>query len=289
MMELQIDTSDPNYYSYSVSTKGESGEGFFLKINAITDVVARANGLLSGTSELILNSGTLKSYTLFRSVPTILTNEDVASPASGSLPGGTQSGVEVYKFSVTADPAGDVALYKVSFWISTTTATATAWELYEGGSRVAASSTPIVVDDQGSTTRTTILEMLFTSDGTAPDAGEADVTPQVISAGTTKNYTLKATLEGPTAANTNGSFSIQFLGDGTVTDTSNPDSARDLRIGTDGLYENNLIWGDLWRTFDTASGTASNTEQWSNGYLIPSSGSTKLQPTSTAVTFSRAN
>ena len=285
-LTVKVDTSNPDYYNYGTSSKGESGEGFVLSINAIGDIVARANGLLSGASQKVLNSGTLKYYTLFRSVPTVLTNDKLSGGvASGTLGGGTESNKELYKFSVTADAAGNVGLYKVSFLVSTTTATATDFVLYESGSQVAASSTPITIADSANTTRKQIVEFLFTSDGLVPTAGEKSVVPQTISAGSTKTYTLKATLEGPTASGTNGSVSVQFLGDSSVT-ANGIAAASTLRTH---LYDNSFIWGDFWRTFDTASGTASSTEQWANGYLVPTGATTKLQATSTAVTFSRAN
>jgi hypothetical protein len=204
---------------------------------------------------------------------------------------GTTSNKDVYKFSVTADAAGPIALYKVSFLVTTSTATATNWYLFEGGSQVAATTTVATstVDgsgDHGDTSGVAIVNLVFTDDGEAPSAGGADIMPQTISAGTTKTYTLRlGSLEGPSGT-TSGSIQIQFLGDSVAPTATNPNTALALDVPAS-IFENSFIWSDLWRTFDTASGTASNTQQWTNGYKVPTGASSKLQSTSTAVTFSK--
>ena len=83
-----------------------------------------------------------------------------------------------------------------------------------------------------------------------------------------------------------GSASFQFLGDGAVLGT-NPDTIPNVEGLDDAGYETSFVWSDLWRTLNVSSTTASNTEQWMNGYLVPKAGGGTLQPTSTAVSFSK--
>lgn len=288
-LTVKVDTSDADYYNFGVSSKGASGAGFKFTINATGDVVARSNGLLAAGNKT-LNAAALKQYYLYKSVPTVLTNDKLPTTqcgsdcpiVSGALLAGTTSGKELYKFNVRANAAADVALAKVSFLVTTSTATATSFYLYEGGTQKAATTTYLNVS-----AGKFIVEFLFTSDGTAPDAGEVDGKAAIITKNTTRTYTFKADVEGPSGTTT-GSVQVQFLGDGTVASTNpagyGPGAATNLRAQT---YESNFIWGDLWRTFDVSSTTASSTEQWVNGYLVPTGATTVLQATSSAVTFSK--
>jgi len=281
-LTVKVDTSNPDYYNYLANTKGESGEGFRLAINAKGDVVARAASLL-GASNKTLNSATLKDYYLFKSVPTVLTNDLISGGiSSGTLLAGTESGKSLYKFSVTADNAGDIGLGQVSFLVTTSTATATSFVLYEGGRQVAATTTY-----QNVSAGKFIVAFLFTSDYTAPDAGEGDIQPFTIAKGQTSTFTFKADVEGPSGTTT-GSVQVQFLGDGSALGTF---PAGYGVGGTNNItaksYEGNFVWGDYWRTYDSSSTTCEETEQWSNGYLVPTGATTKLQSTSTSVTFSK--
>ena len=281
-LTVKVDTSNPDYYNYPGATKGESGEGFVLSINAVGDVVARSASILAAGNKT-LSSGTLKSYYLFKSVPTVLTNDLISGGiTSGTMLAGTESGKLLYKFSVRADNAGDIGLGQVSFLVTTSTATATNFYLYEGGSQVAATTTY-----QNVSAGKFIVAFLFTSDGTAPDAGEGDIKPETIAKGQTKTYTFKADIEGPSGTTT-GSVQVQFLGDGNILATL--PSGYGVG-GTNNItaksYEGNFVWGDFWRTYDSSSTTNEETEQWSNGYLVPTGATTKLQATSSSVTFSK--
>lgn len=277
-LTVKADTSDVDYYNSGAASKGEAGEGFNLKINAVGDIIARANGLLAAGSKT-LDSATLKNYTLYKSVPTVLTNDVVSGGITGSGTMTSTSNKPLYKFSVTADNAGAVAMYKVSFLVTTSTATATDWSLFDGnGKKVAATSTVRVVTDSDNGD-TQIVELVFTSDGVAPGASNVD--PYSISAGTTQSFTLQVgTL---TYGSGTGSVTVSLLGDG-AHPAAYPVVASTLNAQT---YESNFIWSDLWRTFTTASATVATTEQWTNGYLVATGVTSRLQATSSAVTFSK--
>lgn len=282
-LTVKVDTSDVDYYNYGGSSKGESGEGFTLSINAKGDVHARAAGGILAAGSKTLNSATLKNYTVYKSVPTVLTNDMVSGGiVSGTLLAGSTSNKELYKFSVTADAAGDVALYRVAFMVTTSTATATNWYLYEGGNQVAATTTVQYVDN-GVDKGYVVVDLIFTSDGTAPETNYSDVKAYTVSKGATKTFTLKAgTLTGPSGT-TSGSIQVQMLGD-RAHPTTYPSAALTLFAN---VNDYSFIWGDLWRTYDTASTTNEEAEQWTNGYLVPTGATTRLQATSTAVTFSK--
>lgn len=282
-LTVKVDTSETDYYNYGGSSKGESGEGFTLSINAKGDVHARAAGGLLAAASKTLNAATLKSYTVYKSVPTVLTNDMVSGGiVSGTLLAGSTSNKELYKFSVTADAAGDVALYRVAFMVTTSTATATNWYLYEGGNQVAATTTVQYVDN-GVDKGYVVVDLIFTSDGTAPETDYSDVKAYTVTKGATKTFTLKAgTLTGPSGT-TSGSIQVQMLGD-RAHPASYPVAALTLFAN---VNDYSFVWGDLWRTFDTSSTTNEEAEQWTNGYLVPTGATTKLQATSSAVTFSK--
>lgn len=284
---LKVDTSAVNYFTGS---KGASAQGFQLKINAAADVTAKgAESSASVTPNLV---PTFNSFTLYKSVPTVATNEDLGADkvSSGTLNAGTESSKDLYKFKVTADSAGDVALYSVSYLISTSTATVTGLTIYDGTENVAATTTQRVhITDGASGSDTMMFTFLFTDDGLVPDSGRTNVVPYTVSAGTSKSFTLRGDvtcgLDGVDCSGSSGSgsVSVQLLGDGAVPGT-NPDQAKNLEVLN---YEANFIWGDLWRTLNTSSQTASSAEQWTNGYLVAKAGGGTLQPTSTAVSFTR--
>jgi len=283
---IKVDTASSNYFTGS---KGASGQGFTLQITVANDVTLK--GADSSASITAGSVPTFNSFYLYKSVPTVATNEDLGTDkvAGGSL--ATESSKDLYKFKVSANSAGDVALHKVSYLITTTTATVTGLTIYDGSTNVAATTTgPIITDSDG--TNTTMFQFFFTSDGTAPDSDTADVVPYTVSAGNSKSFTLRGDvicgLDGTdcSGASGSGSISVQMLGDGAALGTL-PNTANNLYGGSTGLYEASLVWSDLWRTLNTSSTTASNTEQWANGYLVAKAGGGTLQPTSTAVTFTR--
>jgi hypothetical protein len=231
--------------------------------------------------------------TVYKSVPTVTTNDQLSngvSGGSGSLTGNL-SVADVYKFQVTADSKGDIGLFRVSFLVTTSSATVTKLYLHDGSSYVAATTTfpQVLTDsDQGDTV---VFTLQFTSDGLAPAGGaNNNKIPYTIDAGVTKTFTLKADItcgtSGKDCSGTsgNGSISFQLLGDGSFPSTY-PDNARTLQAVN---YENDFIWTDfaISGALGTASSTASTAEQWTNGYRVASAAG-KLSPTSTAVTLSK--
>jgi len=284
---IKVDTAPVS--SWGSSGSATSGQGFKLKINSATDVYAKGNS--SGTSLATSAKDitcVMKEFVIYKSVPTVTLNEDLGTEKvanSSSLT--TQSSKALYKFKVAADAAGDIGLYRVSFLVTTSSATVTNLYISDGSSTVAKAdytkspSYVLVTDsDKGNTE---IHHLYFTNDGLVPNAAvdsASNVVPYTVPAGTTKTFTLY----GDVTACSSGSCSIQiqFLGDSSFP-SSYPASAASLN---DENYENSFIWGDYNRTLSSSSGTASTAEQWTNGYRVTSA-SGRLVATSTAVSLSK--
>lgn len=287
-LTIKVDTAAAN--RFLGSTKGAAGQGFSFSIGAVTDVTAQgvsSGATLADASKTV--SATMNQFTLYKSVPTVTVNSDLATAdkvADGTLT--TSSGKDIYKFRIAADSAGDIGLYHVSFLITTSTATTSNYYLYDGGTKVAATTTAskyVTVDSQGGAA---IFNLICTNDGLAPTANNnANVVPLTISAGTSKILTLKADLTcnttGLGCSSTNGSsIQVQFLGDSAFPSTY-PVGATTI---ADDVYDASFIWSDYNITGSSSTITASTSEQWTNGYRVKS-GSSTLGATSTAVSFTK--
>jgi len=281
----KVDTSDVN--GYFAPSKGAAGQGFQLTINAAGDVTAK--GAESSAAITLGSVPTFNSFYLFRSIPTVATNDDLGGDgiSSGTIANGTSSSKDLYRFKVTADSSGDIALHTVSFLVTSSTATVTNMVLFDGTENVAATTTPTAVIDSGIDGSSVLLmKFWFTNDGLVPAL--SNIVPYTVSAGTSKSFTLRGDLNCSSlcsATNGSGTYQTQFLGDGTVAGTL-PNTAIALNAAAQN-YESSFVWSDLWMTLNTSSSTASNTLQWANGYLVPKAGGGTLQPTSSAVSFTK--
>ncbi len=281
-LTIKVDTATSNYESGST---GASGQGLWIKIAAAGDVTAKgANSGTTVSSPSISNASSTAQY-LFRSVPIVGTD----ASAGGTLNAGTVTR-DLYKFTVTASSAGDIALHHVSFLVATNTATVTDLRISDGSQNVGYlpnNAWTIASNVAGSGTQTGYF--YFVNNQTAPTtASSNNVVPYVVPAGTTKTFTLIGSVECASAGlaacsgtNGSGSISVSFLGDTRLPGT--------LPTTASGLSASSFVWSDLWRTNiqGVASTTASGTEQWSNGNLVEVTNGGKLQATSTAVSFSR--
>ncbi|MBU1164162.1 hypothetical protein KKA15_01195 [Patescibacteria group bacterium] len=287
---FKVDTSNVDAKNGS---KGSSGQGFQLKINAVGDV--NAKGAESGTDVTLGQVPTFNSYYVYKSVPTITPEDEQTTGIAGSMPSG-QAVTDLYKLTVRADSAGDIALYKLSFLFATSVSTVSSPYLYDGTETVAATTTWDLYPNSGASDLSGqgIASFLFTDDGTAPDSNRDDVVPYRVAAGTETTFTLRATVDCSSSNDDNkscsagdGSISVSLLGDGAAADVI-PNSAAMLQLddATAGLEastgEADFIWGDLTVTQNLSSTTASRTLQWTNGYLLPKKNGGKLQATSSA-------
>lgn len=284
---IKVDTAAVTRY---VGSKGTPGQGFTFSINAGGDVTAKGAQSGGSASSVSVTGATLNAMTVYVSTPKVTLNDQLGSEGVSSGTLATASSKDVYRFRVAADSAGDVGLYGVSFLVTTSTATATNFFLHDGTKNVASTTTLDRLASDGDINNTQLFGMEFTNNGLAP--ANTNVEPAVVSAGSSKTFTLKVDLTCNITGTTNncggssgsGSVQFQFLGDSSFASTY-PDSARIL---TRNLYENSFVWGDfsIVGPLQTSSSTASTAEQWTNGMRV-SSAAGQLPATSTAVTFSK--
>ena len=215
---------------------GTSGNLF--KVSTTTTASEnKAKGASSGTAVDILGSAaTSTGARYFKSVPVVA---KLAVPST-ILSNGTKT---LYKFSVTADAAGKIDLYKFSFTIATTSANADSFSLVE--------------TTTGNTVFSSVESLAGVVEGVVSNStyGATQIT---LNAGETRTYELKATI---TNAGTAGD---------TVQVTMNGDAAH-ISAATNGLSASNVdgdtnddfIWSDRSNSSHTTS-----TADWYNGYKV---------------------
>ena len=254
---LKVDTAQVDTPSGS---KGAMGQGFQFSINATGDITAK--GASSGNSvSTITGTPTFNAYTLYKTVPTV----DVSNGVTNKL---TSNGTyELYKFTVAADPKGEVALYKVTFGISTTTVTASSFELRDSGYTAGAVATLSTASQNLANPTSGYLEFLFDTDGSGVGAGGEY---RSVPAGSSRTFTLKASVSGFSGSSSNG-VNVALAGDAdfpsTVVECAGTTGASDNACtGVDSDDQDDFIWSDL--NYGNNSTTATNTAQWTNGYRV---------------------
>ena len=297
---VKIDTNAVSRYPQA--STGDPGQGFTLTVNAALDVTAK--GAQSGTtlaaSAITLSGATLNDWAVMHTVPTVTVNGDLGSDklVPGKLTSGSNK--DLYKFRVAADSAGDVYLFQVGFLVSQQRATLTNPKIYvDGSQQIAATTTAAQTMTVTNSRKDDVFLLWFTSDGNAPAAGNLTVSPYRVIAGQSKVFTLKGDVAcwadgGCGGTSGFGVLELSFLGDaafpgGASNATSTyPDSALLLYTGNQD-NKNHLIWSDasIMGAVGVASGTATTSEQWFNGYRVKSgaSATSRLNATSTDVTF----
>jgi len=201
----------------------------------------QARGTQSGTALNIDGSaGTTTGARYFKSLPT-LAKQSVSSTA---LANGSK---ELYRFSVTADSAGSVGLYKFTFNVATSGATITALKLTEVETGKVVDNNQ-VVDSNG--------DVNFVVDSST--YGTAVIT---VGAGQTRSYKLEGTVAG--ASDSGDTVNTKLLGD---------DAYPILASGTmgntttlDAQTEDNFIWSPI---STTTSAAVANLD-WTNGFRVP--------------------
>ena len=227
----------------TIASGAVSGAAINATLDASTATFKAINGAGSSTTALnsavdIASNGT---FYVRRSIPTFaMLSTGVTVPSTGN---------PIYKFSVTADPAGAIEWTKLVFNIATTSATVTNVYLTDD-----ASGTSLLdnTTTSASTTQTTVTVDL-TKNATAASY-------QQIAAGATKTYNLYGTV----ASFTTGS---------TVTISLAADSATVANGAASA--SGNTSWSDR-----SASSHTTSTADWTNGYLLKNF-------TSNATTYSK--
>ncbi len=215
---VKVDLAD-----VGVGQSGTSGD-------EVRVVPLNAEGTSSSGTVTANATGSVAGVRLYNSFPTIS-----YSTGNATLTNGT---VDLLSLSVTADARGDIALRKLTFTISTTTATV-ATPTFSGPNGNVASTTNVNLNPAGST-----ITVYFDSASNTSDA--------VVSAGTTKTYTLRGTVTG---AATGASVSVALKAD----------TASSSVTTVAGLASSNIIWSPL----STSTSVDANTNDWVNGYGLP--------------------
>jgi hypothetical protein len=202
-----------------------SGNSTFRAVNAAGSALTLVN---SGTT--LASNGT---FYVRKSVPTFaMITPSSTVPATGS---------PIYKFSITADPAGAIEWTKLTFNISTSSATVT--NVY-----VTDDATGASLLDSGTyaTTTATTASIYLPANTTAATYAQ-------VAAGATKTYDLYGTVAGYTTGST---ITISLAAD-TATAANGTSGAKATGA------TNNIVWSDR-----SASAHTISTSDWTNGYLL---------------------
>ena len=203
----------------------------------------------AGTATTSLNGGTAVTaggtFYIRKSIPTL-----AMIPTGATVPA---TGSPLYKFSITADPAGAVEWTQMAFNISTSSATVTNVYLTDdatGVSLLDASGNNQYASTSASIATTTLLYNTLAT------------TYAQVAAGATKTYDLYGTVTGFT---TGSSITISLASDGSTV----ANASALTNIGS------KMVWSDR-----SATSHSTGTSDWTNGYLLKNF-------TSSAVTYSK--
>jgi len=205
---------------------GKSGvNGAIIQVNPSSAEGNGSTGLVQSAG-----SGTTKGVRLYNSYPTI-----TMAGTGAVLSNGTQTLATV---TVSADSAGDIGLYKLTFAISTSTITSLTTPTFQGPNGNVA-STSLVVDFQS----TNQINVFFDSTTNTSDA--------TVGAGTSKTFTLGGTVAGLGA--NGGVVSVALRGD---------------TAANDSIAQAASVTGkNIWSPLSTTSRATANLD-WTNGYAL---------------------
>ncbi len=227
----------------AIGTNQPAVSGHLVAIDVDTNGTnTQGNGAGSGSAVTASGSTSSAGARIFKSVPTI-----TYSSTGGSLVNGVN---DLLVLNIAADAKGEVQLNKLSFKVATTTVFMSA-PTFTGPNGNVASSTNVNDNFQGANNPATIT-VFFDSVSNTQD--------KVISAGTSKTYTLRATVAGLTGSNS-GSVSTALKAD-----TAFPSLAASTFMTTAAALHaaSNIIWSPSSTTTVTTSGN-----DWTNGYGLP--------------------
>ncbi len=222
----------------AIGTNQPATSGHLIAIDIDTNGTnTQGAGVGSGATITATGSTAVAGVRMFKSVPTF-----TYSTAGGAANNGVN---DLLVLNVSSDAKGDTQLHKLAFTIATTTATLSA-PTFVGPNGNVSSTTNAVINAAG-----TAITVFFDSTSNTQDRS--------ISAGTTKTYTLRATLS-LTGSNTTGSVSTSLKAD-----TSFPSLAASTFMDKTSTIEAasaNLIWSPN----STSTAIATTTNDWTNGY-----------------------
>ena len=225
-------------------------------VTAVDTVVAKTNGTAVTASTATL---TFASFIVVKSVPTVT----IAATGDSINANGDYDLIDV---TVAASSKGPIGLYKMTFKIATTTVTDSGHELYEDGIRVATVSTDskVGIKRESQDNGFDVYEVYFNPNSLG---GEL----RTIAAGTSKTYTLKASLTGYTANTSNG-VATAILGDDAAV-SGQGQFASDYHLSAnliDTDDDDDFIWSDL--SWGNTTTTATATTQFMNSFNLSTLG-----------------
>lgn len=231
----------------------------------------------SAGSSTITQSGTntaFKTFTSYRSIPTVTLGTVTADQM-------TSVGVDadLFKFSISANSAGPIGVAKFTFGVSTSTSVkidTTGFKLYAGSSSGDTSETLSNPGDFVATqtiptngAAQLVVEARFDISGDTANHNAAGVSEAyIISAGTTKYFTLKGKVTAQSSSSNDDSITTVLAGDKTGVTSATTNYGGVNGGGIDGtLNADDFIWSDL--NFDSyQTSTATKTYGWWNGYRV---------------------
>ncbi len=220
---------------------GVAGHYLGYKIAADADVVAA--GALSGTgSHEYISSPDGNTFYVYISYPTF-----AKVAIDSTLANGTN---DLYKFSVTADSSGDIALYQFTFDIATTGCIVTDLYVYN-----VTTASEVVLNETAGSAPLKVWQTVGTN-WTTSYSGDEVVVPK----GTAYTFVLRGEV---TAASSGDSIKTRVAGD-SVHLTLGADTLMDTADNVDGDAHDDFIWSDKSNGAHTTG-----TTDWTNGYLVP--------------------
>lgn len=226
----------------SIGTSKPGSSGSFIKLATTTTATDhRALGAESGSSNNILGSaGTTTGARYFNSLPT-LARVNVSNTILGD---GTQ---ELYRFTATADPSDEVAIYKFSFTVATTGAFADTFKLTEVETgKVVNSNIPTLAG---------VVELIVSNGSYGSDY-------ITIPEGTTYTYRLEGVVTG--AGNSGDSVRIFLNDDASAVAHTVAEGVMESATGVDGDNNDNFIWSPV-----STTSAALDNDDWINGFKVP--------------------
>jgi len=243
----------------NLNTVGSSGAttGLDVRVTLVHNANFEVHGTSAGSSTQITSlAGSIdgRSKIIRKSKPTIST---VSLPSS-SL---SNTSLVAYRFTVSADAAGDVAMKKLSFESSLSLAGVGTTVAVDGIRRVGDGSNLLAtatrdgnesgVDSCLGTDVICAIKVAFANE-------------EVVAAGTSRAYDLRLTIGG-TAVTSGDTISTKILGDsatvtGVITGTT-PD------VNVAGAAEENFVWSDI-SAVPHVDTLGSSSADWASGFLL---------------------
>ena len=227
----------------AISDSSPSASGNSVAVN-----VAAGNALGKGSASnaVIASLGSMAGSThyAFRSVPTV---------AKGTLSSNvlTDGTLELYRWTVSADAAGDIGLGNFTFNVATSGVTVTNFYVTD-------ETDDTQLNDTVVTTQSPTIEITF-------NPGGGGIVERQISASATRTYVLKGTVTGSSSGD-----SVQVSLDG---DSAALSATTETLASARADAQDDFIWTDR-----TATSHATTTADWISGYRVKGLPSSNTSP-----------